>query len=372
MAASPPRLISLDVLRGITVMGMIFVNSMAGIKGGLHADVFPILEHESWQGLHLADLVFPGFLMMMGVSIPMALDRARTETGLNGDQGLRIFWRTLRLVLAGYILSNIGWFFDFAVPWRLFGVLQRIGLVYGACAVLFFTTSPRSRYGIIAALLLLYWPLCLLPTLDGGASDIWVRGHNFVGSVDRVLLGAGQHNYVKGPDGYDPEGLLGTLPAIAHGLIGVAIGEFFLKHRGRNIARPLAIAGAAMLAIGCAWGFVFPVVKDIWSSPFVLTTCGITTLALSGLHALLDNRTDYKPGWLVNIPLAFGINAIAAYVLHELGSNWLGAQVLTWSYTGTKDIIGEGWAACLPVILFIAAIWLPMDYLRRKGWVIKL
>lgn len=370
--APSSRLISLDVLRGLTVMGMIFVNSMSGVAGGLHAQVFPILEHERWQGLHLADLVFPGFLMMMGVSIPMSLGRAKAEHGLTTQEFWRIFWRAVRLVAAGFILSNIWWFHDFSTPWRLFGVLQRFGLVYLPCAVLFMTTGPRTRLAIAGFLLIAYWPLCLLPTADGGPADIWVRGHNFVGSIDRVLLGAGHHNYVDGPDGYDPEGLLGTLPAIAHGLIGIAIGEYILKHRGRNIAAPLAIAGAVMFAAGAAWGFVFPVVKDIWSSTFVLTTCGFTTLVLAGLHALLDNRPAGAPNWLVNIPLAFGINAIAAYVLHELASDMLGWQLLSLPYDWAKTYVGEPTAACIPVVLFIFLIWFPIDYLRRRGWIIKI
>lgn len=366
------RLLSLDVLRGITVMGMIFVNTMSGMPG----EKFAILEHERWQGLHLADLVFPGFLMMMGVSIPMSLARAKAAHGLNGEEFRKIFWRAFRLVLAGFILSNLWWFADFSTPWRLFGVLQRFGLVYLPCAVLFMTTGPKTRLIIAAALLVLYWPLCLLPQLDAGASDIWVRGHNFVGSVDRVLLGAGDHNYVKGPEGYDPEGLLGTLPAIAHGLIGIAIGEFFLRNRGKSLAVPLLGAGAAMFAAGAAWGFVFPVVKDIWSSTFVLTTCGITTMLLAGLHALLDNKPDAKPNWpknvIVNIPLAFGINAIAAYVLHELAAPMSGWQLLMQPYAWTKASLGEPLAACIPVTLFVVAVWVPIDYLRRKGWIIKI
>src|SRR3546814_10524882 len=88
-----------------------------------------------------------------------------------------------------------------------------IGLVYCACAILFLLAGPRARLIIAAAILALYWPLALLPSLDGLATDIWVRGHNFIASVDRLLLG--NHLYVKGPEGYDPEGILGTLPAIA-------------------------------------------------------------------------------------------------------------------------------------------------------------
>ncbi|MES2442123.1 MAG: heparan-alpha-glucosaminide N-acetyltransferase domain-containing protein [Pseudomonadota bacterium] len=364
------RLLSLDVLRGLTVVGMILVNSMAGMKYGAKAEVFPLLLHAEWNGLTLADLVFPGFLMMVGVSIPLALAAAR-ERGGGGETGA-ILARAGRLVLLGFLLSNLYWFADLSSgEWRLFGVLQRIGLVYAACALLFLACGPKVRLGILAAILVLYWPLALIPALDRLPNDIWLRGHNFVGSVDRVLLG--DHNYVKGPAGYDPEGLLGTLPAIAHGLIGVAIGEVLLR-RPAGAARKLALAGAAMLAIGVAWGFVFPVIKDIWSSPFVLVTSGITTLALAGLHAWLDRDGERAPPtrWFVLFATAFGINAIAAYTLHELSAGVPTWQILLVPFQALRGPLGDAVAAFVPVLLYIALIWLCVDYLRRRGWIVRI
>lgn len=366
--AVKPRMVSLDVLRGLTVVGMILVNSMAGMKYGAEATVFPPLLHAHWDGLMLADLVFPGFLMMVGVAIPLAM--------ANGGAGQTrpILARTARLFVLGFILSNLYWFADMSSgDWRLFGVLQRIGLVYGACALLFLACGPRTRMAILVAILALYWPLTLAPAIDGLPTDIWARGHNFVASVDRLLLGAGNHMYVKGPEGYDPEGLLGTLPAIAHGLIGVAIGEYLLK-RPAHSARMLALAGAAMLALGVAWGFVFPVIKDIWSSTFVLVTCGITTLALAGLHAWLDGPREHSAPTraFVLFGSAFGINAIAAYVLHQLTAPMPTWQIMLVPFQALRGTLGDGLASFVPVLLYIAFLWLCVDYLRRRKWVIKI
>ena len=367
--ANRERLLSLDMMRGLAVMGMILVNSMAGVEG--QGKVFPTLLHSRWDGLTLADVVFPMFLMMVGVSIPLSL---RNSDGLSADESRRILWRTFRLVFLGWILSNFWWVQDFsASSWRLFGVLQRIGLVYGACAFLFLLTSPRTRLIIIALVLALYWPLTLIPALDGLPNDIWARGHNFVASVDRVLLGAGNHNYVQGPEGYDPEGLLGTLPAIAHGLIGVAVGEFLLL-RGAATDRRLAIAGAAMLAAGIAWGFLFPVIKDIWSSSFVLVTCGISILTLALLHWIYDRGQGLDgvrkvPAFIV---LPFGVNAIAAYVLHEVSGSVLGWDLLLLPYRAASGAVGPELAAFIPVAMYIFGIWLAMYYLWKKRWIIKI
>jgi predicted acyltransferase len=360
----PERLVSLDLLRGLAVIGMIIVNEMAGLQS--EGRVYPTLLHSRWNGLTLADVVFPAFLFMVGVSIPLSL--RRREEARYGP----ILWRAARLILLGFILSNIYWFSDFdSGSWRLPGVLQRIGIVYGVCAIMFLTLSSRTRLIIAALVLLLYWPLALIPALDGLPNDIWLRGHNFIGSVDRVLLGT--HLYVQGPDGYDPEGFLGTLPAIAHGLIGLAAGEFVLRTRGAARLRGLAIALAAMLVVGIGWGFFFPVVKDIWSSTFVLVTSGISSLALAALGYLFDGRPMEGVRRIAElIVLPFGINAIAAYTLHEVTSSLPGWDLLQVPYLALRPTVGPELAAFAPVLLYLAFIWLCVFYLARKRWLVRI
>lgn len=367
-AVKPERLVSLDLLRGIAVMGMILVNEMAGMAG--EGPVYPTLLHARWDGLTVADWVFPAFLMMVGVSIPLARS-ARQAVSSDAHEVSRVLWRSARLILLGFVLTNLWWLADFeASSWRLFGVLQRIGLVYAACALLFLWMGARARLITAAAVLLIYWPLTLIPSLDGLPNDIWLRGHNFVASVDRLLLG--EHLYVKGPQGYDPEGLVSTLPAIAQGLIGVAIGEYLLR-RGDAKTRGLFLAGTAMLIGGVAWGLLFPIIKDIWSSSFVLVTCGITTLLLAFLHALFDNQpiSGVRRAIAVLI-LPFGVNAIAAYVLHILASSLLGWDLLQEPYRLARPVMGPEAAALIPVLLFLGFIWLCMFYLWRRRWIIKI
>ena len=362
--AIPQRLVSLDLLRGFAVMGMILVNEMAGMA----PPVYPLLLHSHWDGLTIADVVFPGFLFMVGVSIPLSYRSQRAP------DHAAILWRVFRLLLLGFILSNIFWLADFkSGSWRLFGVLQRIGLVYGVCALLFLKVSPRLRLIIAAGILILYWPLALVSGLDGLPTDIWVRGHNFIGSVDRVLLGAGNHIYVPGAEGYDPEGLVGTLPAIAQGLIGVAIGEYLLRSGAYARFRTLAIAGAAMLVVGIAWGFAFPVIKDIWSSTFVLVTCGIALLLLAVLTVLFDGKPMTGARRVIEvIVLPFGMNAIAAYTVHEVCWSLLGWDLLQTPYWNLIPAMDPKLAAFVPVLLFMAFIWLCMFYLWRKRWWVRI
>lgn len=371
-AATGTRLASLDLLRGLAVMGMILVNAAAGLFYSVEAEVWPPLLHARWDGLTIADLVFPAFLMMVGVSIPFALARPAAEGGLTFPVAHQIGVRSFRLILIGFLLSNLAWFADFSSgDWRLFGVLQRIGLVYGACALLFLLLRPRTLLILTGAILLLYWPLALAPALDGVATDIGARGQNFIASVDRFFLGGGNHIYVKGVHGYDPEGLLGTLPAIAHGLIGVLIGIALKARPDGGSAGRLALAGAAMLGAGLVWSLWFPVIKDIWSSSFVLVTCGLTTLALAALHRLVDGRPGAENHWPARIAMAFGINAIAAYVLHMVTSAMVGWDLLLLPYRWLEKGLPGEVASLLPVFLYMALIWAAMEWLRAKNWIIK-
>ena len=355
-------------------MGMLLVNSMAHLKYGQDLEVFSLLLHAPWDGLTISDLVFPAFILMLGLAVPLSLKRVKDTTGLTAAVARKILGRSARLFVVGLVLGNLEWVFDTeGTAWLLWDVLQRIALVYAATAILYLACSPRTLLIIAVATLVLYWPLCLLPSLDGLPIDVWTRGPTVVSSVDRVMLG--DHAMVKGFEGYDPEGLLSTLPAIAQALIGVLIGMQFQVSRGRALARQLAIAGAVMLLTATPWAFVFPVVKDIWSSTFVLVTSGLTVLALAVLHLWLDD--DATPargvlGGLVTVPVAFGLNAIAAYVLHQLTGDMLGWKPMLELVRLFKPLLGEKAAALLPAAVLIALIWAVVEVLRRRGRVITI
>lgn len=351
---SSRRLPSLDLLRGLTVLGMIVVNATAGVA---HRDgpVFPALLHSDWAGFTIADSVFPAFIVMLGVSITLSSQARSAWT-------LPILMRAARLILLGLLLSNIFWLYDMhEYHPRLPGVLQRIGIVYAATALLYRATGWRARAIVAAFLLLLYWPLCLLPSPDGLAADLWVPGHNFVSWSDRALLGG--FRFVQGPAGYDPEGLLGALPTLAEALIGTLIGDWL---RRGAAPRRMALTASAMIAAGLSWGLLFPIVKDLWTSSFVLLSTGITLLVLAGFHLLFDGKADIgKRGGLLG---SFGRNAIGAYALHELAAFILTADAMQWPFRTLAPLTGTQIAALAPVLIFTGLVWWPIAAMDRRGW----
>ena len=125
------------------------------------------------------------------------------------------------------------------------------------------------------------------------------------------------------------------------------------------------------LVAGGVWSIAFPIVKDIWSSSFVLVTSGITILALALLHHWLD-REGRKPGLAAIAMLAFGANAIAAYTLHQVTAGVVTWDLLLLPFRALRETLGDPLASLLPILIYMLLIWAAMEWLRRKGWIIKI
>ena len=307
VSTSTGRLASLDAFRGLTVAGMILVNN-----AGDWSHVYAPLRHAEWHGFTPTDLVFPSFLFIAGVSIPLALGKRRARGDATGSIVTKVVWRALVIVALGVLLNAFPIVGRDVATLRLPGVLQRIGLCYLAASLIYLFTGLRGQVLLVVGLLLGYWAaMTWIPVPGVGAGDL-SRPHNLAAWVDRALLG---HHIYK-PD-YDPEGLLSTLPAIATTLIGVLTGRW-LALAGRSTAEKVAgvfAAGAVLVFLGTVWGGVFPINKALWTSSFVLYAGGLS-LTILGLCAwLIEVEGARRWAWPF---VAFGSNAIAAYVLSGL------------------------------------------------------
>ena len=267
-STTPPptgRLLSLDAFRGLTVAGMILVNNP-----GIGAKSYAPLRHAEWHGFTPTDLVFPSFLFIVGVAIPLALGK-RVARGDSRKALLgKVFWRSAVIFGLGLILNA----FPFDRPWatwRIPGVLQRIALCYFAASLIFLTTRLRDQIVATIALLLGYWALMTLNLPGFPEFDLSKIG-NFAAWIDRMVLA----DHLYKPE-YDPEGILSTLPAIATTLIGVLTGHWLLTNRplGERAAG-IFVAGAVAMLVGSAWGTVFPINKALWTGSFVLWAAGLS------------------------------------------------------------------------------------------------
>jgi predicted acyltransferase len=300
------RLVSLDVFRGITIAGMVLVNNP-----GSWEHIYWPLEHATWHGWTPTDLVFPFFLFIVGVAIPLAFGRRLESGGSTRDLYLKIIKRTLIIFAIGLFLNGFPYFglAEFRIP----GVLQRIAVCYFFASIIFLNTKIRTQVAITIGLLLAYWlAVKFIPAPGFVAGDLTKEG-SLPSYVDRVVFG----NHVwRQAKVYDPEGLLSTIPAIATTLIGVLTGAWLRTEKSRiEKAAGLFVVGAVCVAIGWAWNSFFPINKALWTSSYVLFTGGLALQFVALCYWLIDIK-GYRR-WARPFEV-FGLNAIALYVVADL------------------------------------------------------
>jgi predicted acyltransferase len=301
--SSQPRLVSLDVLRGLTVAGMVLVNNP-----GTWSAIYAPLRHAAWHGWTPTDMVFPFFVFIVGVAIPIALGPRLERSGQAGALG-RVVRRSAIIFGLGLLLQALP-SFDWATL-RIPGVLQRIALCYLAAGTLFLLTSLRTQALVTAGLLLGYWAVMTLVPVPGyGAGDLSQAG-NLAAYLDRAILG--QAHMWRVSRVYDPEGILSTLPAIATALLGVLTGQWLRRRptTGATAAR-LALAGALGAVVGQIWSVWFPVNKSLWTSSYVVLMGGLALITLALCYWLIEVQ-GYRR-WATPF-VAFGVNALALYFL---------------------------------------------------------
>ena len=404
------RLISLDALRGFDILTMVFVNYLAGMKA-----IPFILRHAAadQDAFTLTDVVFPGFLFIMGVSIPLALARRKAD----GATGLallgHVLVRTLALLFLGVLLVNEGRFAAAAAGigkdlWYFLAALAVFAL-WSAVPKGAGPTKRRFHLGLkIAAAVLL---LALVVVFRGQGPDgqvTWLQTSwwgilgmigwcYLAGSLlflacrgDRaVLTGAiglmtdlyigGRHGALDflGPvNGVINVGsLFGSHAAIV--TAGMLAGTFFLP--GSTGAAPqarirfLAVLGAGLLAAGFVLRPLHGFSKIQGTESYCLATAGISTLVLLLFYLGLD---VLKGGKASAFLLPAGRNPLLAYLLPGFIGN--GAAILggllhiesarvLWPFAEAGGIAGVLNAAIMTgVVLLLTAV------LTRTGLILKL
>jgi len=340
------RIISVDVLRGLTIMMMTIVNNP-----GDWEHIFPPLEHAAWHGWTPTDLVFPFFLFIVGISIVLS----------NPDRELdwkKLITRTLRIFLLGMALaffsrikigelSGLGLFafrliytaimtvlllgdysskkqfyvaiglfiltmflcfggFESFEHVRIPGVLQRISLVFFVISLMYHFFSLRLLGALGIFFLILYVVLMTqIPVPGYGAPNVEM-GKNLAAWLDNYLLPG--HLWATSKT-WDPEGILSTIPALSTGISGIFAGKI-LTHSQARKSRYLIFIGLIFIGLGLCWHPYFPINKSLWTSSFVLLSSGFAFLFTGILHEIIERRNIKK--W-TPIFVIFGINPILVF-----------------------------------------------------------
>lgn len=382
------RLISLDVFRGMTIAGMVLVNNP-----GLWSAIYPPLKHAEWHGITPTDYIFPFFLFIVGVAIPIALGR-RIKEGITRDVYWKIISRAVLIFFLGLFLTAFP-LFDFSKPeipmlakiavmlslmatlylWltgknkaslitlagiavlmsalyfagypvafasfetlRIPGVLQRIAVCYLIVSLLFLHTNWKQLAIIGGVLLLFYWLIVTIVPVPGcEMTTINDKACNIAAYLDRVIIG--ENHIWRSAKVYDPEGILSTLPALVTTISGVLTGLWLKTEKSETEkAGGLFFFGVVLCAVGWCWNPFFPFNKPLWTSSYVVYTSGLALCFLGFCYWLIDIK-GYK-NWTKPFVI-FGVNALALFV----GSGLLGRMmgVIKLSGADGKEVTLQKW-----------------------------
>lgn len=364
--ATGSRVLSLDALRGLDMLCILGIDRLLRELGS--ATNIPFFQalgnqmnHVPWAGLHVYDVIFPLFIFIVGVSMVFSLDRIIERRGRAAAVG-RVLRRSIILFLLGvfYMGGLAGGFGNV----YLAGVLQRIAEAYVFAALIY--CFLRRRPGAIAltcvALLVGYWALMTFVPVPGVGHASYERGLNLAHYIDV--------HYLPGKSVSDPadfEGsLLNTLGAIANCLLGALAGLLLKNDRvaPRRKVAWLAVAGAVSLGLGYLWGLQFPIVKLLWTSSYVLVTCGYSAILLGLFYLVLDvwrwRRWSQPLVWV-------GMNSITIYLIANivdfprLARRVVGGEVFFGSYAAVVAALGA-------LALELALAW----YLYRRQVFLRL
>jgi predicted acyltransferase len=382
------RLLSLDVLRGITIAGMILVNNP-----GSWSYIYAPLGHAEWNGLTPTDLVFPFFMFIMGISTYISLRKFNFEwskatlfkilkrTVLIFLIGMGIAWLSLSFKTFRKLeIEELGFFERFFMAitnfenLRILGVLQRLALSYGATAIIAILVKHKYIPHIIVASLMGYFVLLLA----GNGFDF--SEQNIISVVDRAVLGI-NHMYTDNGIYLDPEGLLSTIPSIAHVLIGFLAGKMLMQTKDNNERiRHLFIMGAILTFAGFLLSYGCPINKKIWSPTFVLTTCGLASTLLALLVWIIDVKGHKRWSRFFE---SFGVNPLFIYVAAAVLSILLGNIFIVYGgepisikgffyEVGLQPILGNYFGSLIFAILFVGFNWIIGNFLYKKQIYIKI
>ncbi|KAF4533176.1 hypothetical protein B566_EDAN001718 [Ephemera danica] len=323
------RVKSLDTFRGLCITLMIFVNYGGG--------KYLFFEHSTWNGLTVADVVFPSFMWIMGVSMVLSM-RSQLRSGLTRHQlARRVVLRGLKLVAIGAVLNSMHGRNNIAT-YRIAGVLQRLGICY--IFVSYLGPGGLHNHSKFA-------------NCTGGAA----------GYVDHMLLGPTHlystptckkvyHTTVS----YDPEGLLGQLTGILLVQLGVQAGRVLLTYSGpcSRISRWLlwglftGITGGLLCSFSKEGGLI-PVNKNLFSLSFVLVNASIDFFILVVLYLLVDVKRCWSgaPFYIT------GMNSLLLYVGHVLTNN-----LLPWKW----QPLGNSHAELLAMDAWATTLWVFIAY----------
>ncbi|MDI7201390.1 DUF5009 domain-containing protein [Leptospira santarosai] len=364
------RILSLDLFRGMTVIGMILVNNP-----GSWSYIYSPLKHAEWNGCTPTDLVFPFFLFAVGTSIPISL---YSKNGINrSDIWIGICIRSANLILLGLFLNFFGeWSF---AELRIPGVLQRIGFVYWVVASLCLVFPGKKILVFSVPILLIHTWILTQIALPGESVVSLEQGKDIGAWIDRTIFG--EKHLWRFSKTWDPEGFLSGVASVVTTLFGVLCGFILFLRERRNKILGL---GILFSFVGLLWDRSLPMNKSLWTGSYSVYTAGLSFLSIWFFEYL--SSLIISKGWNLKILfqpfLVFGKNAILVFVgsgilartlnlWTVMNENGKSVGVKVWFFSKLILIADPYLASLLYAVLHLSVWWGILSFLDKRKIYIK-
>lgn len=391
LTATPARVESIDILRAMTMVLMIFVNDLWSLK-----DIPVWLEHVSHDadGMGLADSVFPAFLFIVGMSLPYAINARRKKGDSDATLVGHVISRSIALLVMGVFLVN-GESIDAAATglsrgvWNTLSCLSFI-LIWNAYpkTVATWIVNASKGLGVVTLLTLAFvyrgeepsrfathwWGILgLIGWSYLAAALVTVFARNRLPALIMAWVGFALLSVANHAD-LLPEAIRIIPGAISGGtLVGLTMGGVVIttlfqtyRNRGNNQQMTLVFIGIAIALIGLAiytrqfWG-----ISKLRETPAWLFLCSaLTILVFTAIYWLTD--VGGKANWFSLIKPA-GTDTLLCYLIP-----YFAYAFMTLLHLHLPEVVLIGGIGLLKSFLFaLLCAWLT-GRLNRVGVKLKL
>lgn len=365
---SPPsaRMVSVDVLRGIDMFLIIGADDVVrALAANSHNRFMQMLggqfEHVAWDGCHVYDLIFPVFLFVIGVSIPLSLNKRLQRGDSKASIYVHIFKRVIILVLLGAVING------HLLSWNVhqftasYSVLMVLALGYMVASLIVLNMNLRGQIITTLGLIVLYWALMDYVPVPGHIVGVYKPGLNLGDWLNNFVLGR-----VQGP--WHNGWILQSMTNGATAMLGV-FAAYLLRSKqtgGKKLLWLLAL-GTACLIAGWAWSFWFPIIKNRWTSTYVLWAGGWSYLALALFYWITDIRGRRK--WAFPF-IVIGMNAIVAYMAWGVFARSF--RLMADTLVGGLRQYTAGWYDAIGWFVAMSILWMGLYCLYRTRTYIRI
>ena len=356
------RLISVDALRGFDMFwiigGSVIFTGLGKAVGGPFEALSPQFEHVPWEGLHFEDLIWPLFMFIVGVSIPLSIEKRKSLGTSKPSLYYHAVRRAFILFFLGMVVQGRLLEWDLTRLRPFYSVLHGIAAGYFIAMVVVIEMRPKRQAVIIPIFLLLYWVLLEVISVPGIGAAVLTPEGNAAYWIDRIVQGSfhfGQNTW-----------FLSYISFASSVLLGVMAGHLLMSaYSEMKKVTMLAGAGVFCVLLGLLWSLVFPVIKLLWTSSFVLIGGGFSMLMLALFYWIIEVKRFRRWAFFFKV---IGMNSIIAYVaimlfdFRQIGNIFVGSLL-------TRI---QPWDEFVSALATVSVVWLMLYWMYRTKTFVRI